>query len=186
MRLAAHCIDALISGAIGVAALIPISLVCGILPENIGAEPILFNYTLSVILSYCVKAGYFILFTYTTGRTLGKRALNLRVINADGSRQLSLLNVIFRETIGKFLSGIMWIGYFMIGIDDYKRSLHDRLCDTLVVYEKEIVIHEVRKAAVSYDIPPVSAPVPEPGTGFGLVKPEETNTERLENKSEDQ
>jgi len=190
-------------------ALIPISLVCGILPESIGAEPILFQYTLSGILTYCVKAGYFVLFTYTTGRTLGKRAMNLRVVNVDGTRELELLNVIFRETIGRFLSGILNLGYLMIGIDNDKRGLHDRLCDTLVIYEKEVVIHEIRKEVVvnpvggyvkeeeaAAEATPAPMQIPEPGRGFSLVKPdadrnqeinvEEINTEGLENKCEDQ
>lgn len=215
VRLAAYIIDWAAAGVLTLIALIPISLLCGVLPERIGAEPILFQYTLSGILTYCVKAGYFIILTYTTGRTLGKRAMNLRVINEDGSRKLDLLNVIFRETIGRFLSGILNLGYILIGIDSDKRGLHDRLCDTLVIYEKEITIHEVRKAVVvnaggyvkkeaetaapvKEAAAPVPTSIPAPGSGFSLVKPEDTvevpvnevpedaNTEGLENKCEDQ
>lgn len=205
VRLAAYVIDWVVSGVISLLALIPISMICGVLPESIGTEPILFQYTLSGILTYCVKVGYFILLTYTTGKTLGKRAMNLRVINADGTLKLNLVNVIFRETIGRFLAAIMNLGYLMIGIDSDKRGLHDRLCDTLVIYEKEIVVHQIRKEVAARPVAEYEKNLSSEnavGTGFSLVKEEVSasvaedapalemaeydNIEGLENKREDQ
>mgnify|MGYP001129076922 FL=1 len=75
--------------------------------------------------------------TYGTGATLGKRAMGLRVVNVNGEK-LSLFNLIYRETVGRFLSGLfMCIGYIMIGIDRQKRGLHDVLGDTRVIYMRK-------------------------------------------------
>lgn len=71
--------------------------------------------------------------TYYYGTTLGKKLFNLKVVSTDGS-ELTFINVLYRETIGKYLSSIIFIGYLMISIDSEKRGLHDRLCDTRVVY----------------------------------------------------
>ncbi len=102
---------------------------------------ILFQYTLKDIVLYLFQVVYFILFTYHTGTTLGKKALNLQVVRNEGEMKLSLLNVIYRETIGRFLCGfILCIGYLIIGIDKEKRGLHDILCDTRVIYAKKIKV----------------------------------------------
>ena len=68
------------------------------------------------------------------GGTPGKLALGLRIIRADGSR------VSYGRAFGRFfaeiLSGlILDIGYIMAAFDDEKRSLHDRICDTRVVFK---------------------------------------------------
>lgn len=104
---------------------------------------LLFQYNLKDIVLYILEALYFILFTYYTGTTLGKKAMNLKVVRADGEEKLSLLTVVYRETIGRFLcSVIAGIGYLMIGIDSEKRGLHDILCDTRVIYAKKVKVYK--------------------------------------------
>lgn len=131
---------------------------------------ILFHYTLKDIILYGVQVIYFILCTYHAGTTPGKRVMNLRVESAVEGEKLSFLNVVYRETVGRFLSGlVLYIGYIIIGIDKEKRGLHDMLCDTRVVYGKKIKIYPM------YQTPPISrgTPVqPDPGSppmpsGFG-------------------
>ena len=101
------------------------------------------------IVLYLLQVIYFILFTYHTGTTLGKRALNLRVIRTDDEEKLDLFTVIYRETIGRFLSGlIICIGYLIIGIDKEKRGLHDILCDTRVIYAKKVKVYPVYQGNV--------------------------------------
>ena len=99
---------------------------------------ILFHYTLKDIVLYLCGVSYFVVLTYCTGATLGKRAMNLQVVNANGGK-LSLFNVIYRETIGRFLSGFcMGIGYFLVGIDREKRGIQDMLGDTRVIYRRRV------------------------------------------------
>ena len=102
---------------------------------------ILFYYTLKDILLYVFQVLYFILCTWLTGTTLGKRAMNLRVISACPEEPLGLLDVVYRETIGRFLCSLsVGIGYIMAGVDKEKRGLHDFLCDTRVIYAKKIKV----------------------------------------------
>lgn len=97
-------------------------------------QPILFRFTPWDIFFYLLTTAYYVFFTYAAGATLGKRMFSLRVVAADGGR-LSLWDVLYRETIGKYLSGaFLFMGYLMAGVDKEKRAFHDMLADTRVIY----------------------------------------------------
>jgi uncharacterized RDD family membrane protein YckC len=71
------------------------------------------------------------------GATVGKMAIGVKVIRTDGS------DVGWGVSIGRYfmkiVSGmILAIGYIMAGFDDEKRALHDRVCDTRVVYKRSL------------------------------------------------
>lgn len=125
---------------------------------------VLFSYTLKDIILYVFETLYFILFTYYTETTPGKRLMNLYVRAADG-KKLSLTDVVYRETIGRFLCGAtVLIGYIMAGVDKEKRGLHDMLCDTRVVYMKKIKVYPGFQMPPDINIPPVPRQVtPPPG-----------------------
>ena len=106
---------------------------------SITGTDILFHYSLKDIVLYALKVLYFIAFTYLTGTTLGKKAMNLRVVSKNPEEKLTLFNVVYRETVGRFLCSLpVNIGYIVAGIDSEKRGFHDLLCDTRVVYQKKI------------------------------------------------
>ena len=85
--------------------------------------------------------------------------MNLRVVSAH-HKKLTFLNVLYRETIGRFLSNfILGIGYILIGIDKEKRGLHDILSDTRVIYGKKIKVYPVYQRPVPAYMPP-QPPVP--------------------------
>lgn len=66
------------------------------------------------------------------GATVGKMALGLKVIRAQGG-ELGL-GISAGRYFAKFVSGlILMIGYLMAGWDPEKRALHDRICDTRVI-----------------------------------------------------
>ena len=66
--------------------------------------------------------------------TLGKMAVGIRVGDARGNK-ISLANAVGR-TAAKYLSGlILYIGFMMVGWDDRKQGLHDKLADTYVFYK---------------------------------------------------
>ena len=71
--------------------------------------------------------------TYFTGSTLGKKCLRLQVVSSE-KENLSFWDVLYRETIGRYLSSLLGVGYLMMLLDREKRGLHDRLADTRVVY----------------------------------------------------
>ena len=68
--------------------------------------------------------------------TPGKMILGLKIVNADGSEKISFGKAVGRH-FAKWVSSIIFsIGYMMAGWDDEKRSLHDRMCSTRVIYKK--------------------------------------------------
>lgn len=166
VRLAAYCIDS----AIVWAGLLFVKLAMGIFSVSGGGmleAHLLFRYSVRDIILYVFEVLYFILLTYGTGTTPGKRLLNLRVVNADLSPGLTLVDVVYRETVGRFLCGLsVGIGYIMAGVDREKRGLHDMICDTRVVYAKKIKV--VPKYEPPRYVPPVPGPPgPRPGPGPG-------------------
>jgi uncharacterized RDD family membrane protein YckC len=59
-------------------------------------------------------------------------AVGVKVFRTDGSK-LSVMRIVGRM-FAKGISGlILCIGYIMAGVDEEKRALHDRMCDTRVV-----------------------------------------------------
>jgi len=84
-----------------------------------------------------VTAGIYMF--YTTffigkfGATPGKMAVKIKVVRPDGSP------VGYGRAFGRYFANILsgcicYIGYIMAGFDAEKRALHDRICDTRVVY----------------------------------------------------
>ncbi|MBY0506051.1 MAG: RDD family protein [Bryobacteraceae bacterium] len=90
---------------------------------------------LATILAYLlIQPTYEAAMTVKQQATLGKLALGLRVVRTDGS------TLTWGRAIGRYFaqllsSVILLIGYIMAAFDDRKQALHDRLCDTVVIYE---------------------------------------------------
>ncbi len=162
VRLAAYVIDSIIVFFGLLFVRLFLSGIMSVLSDTWIGGNILFHYTLKDILLYGFQVLYFILCTYLTGTTLGKRAMNLRVVSADGQK-LTILNVVYRETIGRFLCSLsVGIGYIIAGVDREKRGLHDILCDTRVIYAKRVKVIPVYPR---YQAPPM------PGPGQTVVPP---------------
>lgn len=167
VRLAAYVIDSIIVFFGLLFVRLFLSGIMSVLSDTWIGGNILFHYTLKDILLYGFQVLYFILCTYLTGTTLGKRAMNLRVVSADGQK-LTILNVVYRETIGRFLCSFsVGIGYIIAGVDREKRGLHDILCDTRVIYAKRVKVIPVYPR---YQAPPMPGQ-PMPGPGQTVVPP---------------
>ena len=93
---------------------------------------------------FFVAAGCYeiLMLKYRSG-TLGKSACGLKVIRSDG-RSLSwgvcfgrffMWNVV-TSGIPYLNSVLMLVSSIMCGVDDEKRALHDRVCDTRVIYKQ--------------------------------------------------
>lgn len=156
VRLAAYLLDSLIVGVALLVVRIPFWISSIASPDNIVVRSLIFDYSIADIVIYVLGALYFIILTYKTGATIGKKMLHLRVVSTE-DRKMSLFEVVYRETVGRFLSALVAnVGYFMIGIHKDKRGLHDLLSDTEVIYyhEKKIYvdaeIHEVDAGAKEY------------------------------------
>ncbi len=87
------------------------------------------------LLSLVAAAVYEIVMTGTRGATLGKMAVGIKVVRADGS-PISM-GLATGRYFATFVSTItLTIGYIIAGFDDQKRSLHDRICETRVIWIK--------------------------------------------------
>ena len=142
VRLAAYLIDWLIVGAALLVVRIPMWIASLAGGADFMFQDFIFTYSAYDILIYVLKVGYFVIMTYLTGATVGKRLLQIKVVSTE-DRKPTFFEIAFRESVGKFLSGlVLYVGYFIIGADKDKKGLHDILSDTRVIYyhKKTIVI----------------------------------------------
>lgn len=88
---------------------------------------------LVVFSELALQVAYEAYFVSTRGGTIGKLILGLKIIRADGSRVSAGLAVgrYFAQIISAM---ILMIGFIMAGFDEQKRALHDRICETRVIY----------------------------------------------------
>lgn len=169
VRLAAYLVDCLIVWIALLVIRIPLAFSSFMNPDNFLTRDFIFRYSIEDIVCYLLNAAYFVLLTYYSGATIGKKLLHLRVVSKE-DRKLTFFEVAFRETIGRFLSAlIINVGYFMIGVHKEKLGLHDMLSDTEVIYchekkvevenpiEEKFVSGKAAYAPASYM--PVSQPV---------------------------
>ncbi|MDE6614993.1 MAG: RDD family protein [Lachnospiraceae bacterium] len=134
VRLAAYITDMAIVSVILLAVRLPIWFSRIFNSQNILVRDLVFKYSFADILFYVLTATYFVLLTYFTGSTIGKKLFNIKVICVE-KRKFTFFEILFRETFGRFLSKIIiYIGYIIAGADRQKRGLHDLLSDTCVVY----------------------------------------------------
>jgi uncharacterized RDD family membrane protein YckC len=85
------------------------------------------------LFSSLIGAAYTIVFHWMWGQTLGKMALQIRVVSMDGG-PLS-----FGQAVGRYFASflsalILGIGFIMAGVRSDKRALHDLLAGTRVEY----------------------------------------------------
>lgn len=150
-RLAAYLVDSCILGIVLLCLKTPVVFMKMALPDAIIFSDVLFHFDIFDIVFYLLSVLYFTLFTSLTGTTIGKRLFNLAVVDCEG-KKLSFFNALFRETIGKYLSNVMYFGYIMIFIDKNNRAFHDYLCDSSVIYTCKMKV--VKKEVLEYTVTP--------------------------------
>jgi uncharacterized RDD family membrane protein YckC len=90
---------------------------------------------ISTLIGLAIGAAYEVYFLSAHGATPGKMALGLRVIRADGG-PISPMLALGRHFAMWISAFILMIGYIMAGFDPEKRALHDRICETRVIYSR--------------------------------------------------
>jgi len=149
IRFGARFIDGLVQGVPAViiaAVLIPNFIRAGqsrnpAAPFN-GAAP--FFLITFALLALLVAACYEVLMLKYRSATLGKMACGLKVIRSDGRSSLSwgvcfgrfLMWNVVTSGIPYLNSALVLVSVIMCGVDDEKRALHDRVCDTRVIYDR--------------------------------------------------
>jgi uncharacterized RDD family membrane protein YckC len=133
IRVGAKIIDIIILWALGFV----VSLLGGffISGSSLGGQiPIRFiaGNIVIVMLSWVIQIAYPIYFLGKYSATLGKMACGLKVVRPDGEK-ISYARACGRVFAEGVSSLILCIGYIMVALDEEKRALHDRICDTRVV-----------------------------------------------------
>jgi len=77
---------------------------------------------------------YYIGFWLAAGQTPGKRIMGVRIVRTDG-RRVKLGNVV-RHFVGYWLSGILFLGFLWILVDNQRQAWHDSLSGTIVIYSR--------------------------------------------------
>lgn len=149
IRFVARLIDGIIVGVVGTILSLPLMLLgigsgVGISALSDRADPtaafaalpaMMGFFGLSFVIRIVIAVAYEVWFLSHKGATPGKMALGLKVVRADGGPISAGLAT--GRYFAMFVSGIIFcIGYIMAGFDPEKRSLHDRLCETRVIYAK--------------------------------------------------
>jgi uncharacterized RDD family membrane protein YckC len=81
---------------------------------------------IATVISMAITFAYAGYFLSKKGATPGKMVLGLKVVNVETGKNLSFIKAGFRDSIGKFISSIIFgIGYFMVAFRSDKKSLHD-------------------------------------------------------------
>lgn len=90
-------------------------------------------FGISTLVNLVLVIAYEVYFLSTRGATPGKMVFGLKVVRADGSGISRGLAA--GRYFAKWVSSVtLCIGYIMAGMDEEKRALHDRICDTRVIY----------------------------------------------------
>lgn len=132
IRFGAKIIDGIILGLINFATSMISTLLIGTQNSPQAAITLLVLNTIINIAFAVAYNAWFLTSKYQA--TPGKIACGLKVVTADGD-QVSGLRAIGRYFAEMLSSMIMLIGYIMAAFDDEKRTLHDRICNTRVIYK---------------------------------------------------
>ncbi len=111
-------------------------MMIGLIAVGVEADPI-DTGTGPLFVAYYGTAGlmnlfYFTYFHGTTGQTVGKRILGLRVVRLSGEPMT--LGAAFLRWVGYIVSGLVfYLGFLWIAFDARKQGWHDKIAGTCVV-----------------------------------------------------
>lgn len=151
LRFLAHCID---GSAISFVAVVSSFVLLGaaywtraffnldygnvLLPLSAGFDPLALQALIWVVY-VLVAFPYYVWSHYRWGATLGKTALQLRVVDADGESPLTWSQSVVR-TAAYVISWFFMIGFVIAAVHPRKRALHDLIAGTLVVVRKQTFV----------------------------------------------
>jgi uncharacterized RDD family membrane protein YckC len=148
IRFGARMIDGIV---LGIPLLIALALLVPNLLRTVGRPPnpaltgmALFGSTF-FLFYFLALIAYEILFLKYRGATPGKMATGLKVVRSDGS-DLGWGTCVGRFVMWNVVTGgipylnfiLMTVSSIMAGTDAEKRALHDRVCDTRVVFKQSV------------------------------------------------
>ena len=132
IRVCAYILDGIILNLIQ----LPLTIFNGVVAASAEGKNTFMSQIVTSLIGLVIGIIYSVFFVHKKGATPGKMAFGLKIINADGTDGISIGKAVGRY-FAQILSGLIFcIGFIMVAFDDRKRGLHDRICETLVVYKK--------------------------------------------------
>lgn len=132
IRFVAALIDGILLGIVNGAVNLLLTM-----PFGMDAAP------LASLISLGLSIGYWVVYQEKYGQTVGKKAMNIKVVTYDGKTP-TMFTFFLREIIGKFISAIiLFFGYLMVIWDAKKQGLHDKIANTYVVYVEPSALQQV-------------------------------------------
>lgn len=127
IRFAAFLLDSLLFFVVGII----LSVILTILSAKMEGKLVnVFGNLLTLIIGWLY---YALMESSSKQASLGKKVCGLKVTDLNGQR-ISFARATARH-FAKFLSVIFLIGFIMIGFDEKKQGLHDKIAGTLVLQE---------------------------------------------------
>lgn len=81
-----------------------------------------------------MPALYWVVIQKEFGATPGKKLMGLKVVNLDGTHEISYGRLFLRDIIGRYISGVfLCLGYVWVLFNQDRRSWHDLMTKTRVV-----------------------------------------------------
>ena len=133
IRFAAMIIDSVLFVIAFMGGMFLIGTITGLLVGSISALAVLIPLVIFVAQLSLVYWYWIWPLSNSRQATHGKRMLGLRVIRADGS-DLKLGTAIGRFFSYNVSSALLYLGFINAGIDREKRTFHDMMCNTRVIY----------------------------------------------------
>jgi len=130
IRFGAKILDGLI---LWVASML-LSMAVGFALPKTSPQVALASSVVLIILQIAIAAAYSGYFLGIHRATPGKMACGLEVVSPEAD-QISVMRGVGRYFAECLSSMILLIGYLMVLFDEEKRALHDRICNTRVVYK---------------------------------------------------
>lgn len=139
LRFCAKFLDGIITGVLGAVINVLLAIAMfgeanyfGLARTQAGTSSYFVYQAVTTIVGIVIGVSYVWFFLWRFQATPGKLALGMKVVQADGGRLMT--GRIIGRYFAEMLSGLMLgIGYLMVGFDEQKRGLHDRICDTRVI-----------------------------------------------------
>lgn len=133
-RFAAIFLDGLILSTLSFLFNFTVGFVLAISGIGGGSPTYLAVSTLTSTLMWIFQVSYAIYFIGSRGQTIGKMIMKIKVVKSETNEIPGYTTAFLRETVGKFLSGIVFgIGYFVSINDPKKQGWHDKMAKTVVI-----------------------------------------------------
>lgn len=97
---------------------------------------------ITLVINIFLVFGYYIFFWTSSGQTIGKALMGVRVVSVSG-RPLTFFQALFRFLLYPVSALFFFLGFFWVLADNQRQGWHDNLARTYVIYAWKAVPHAI-------------------------------------------